>query len=46
MEAVLILATIIQRFGLAWQSDRKVTLQPGITLQPKGGVWIKLTKQP
>ena len=45
MKAVLILATVIQRFSLTWQSDRKVQLVPGITLQAKGGVWIKLTKQ-
>jgi cytochrome P450 len=45
MEAVLILATVIQRFSLTYQSDRKVTLVPGITLQAKGGVWIEITKQ-
>jgi cytochrome P450 len=38
METVLVLATILQRFGLEWQSHRKVTLNPGITPQPKGGV--------
>lgn len=45
MEAVLILATIIQRFGLAWQPDCNVALQPGITLQPKGGIWTRVTQQ-
>jgi len=42
MEAVLILATVIQRFRLEWQSDRPVVPRPSITLRPQGGVWVKL----
>jgi cytochrome P450 len=42
MEAVLILATVAQRFQLEWQRDRPVTPLPSITLRPKGGVWVKL----
>jgi len=42
MEAVLILATVIQRFRLDWQSDRPVVPRPSITLRPQGGVWVKL----
>jgi cytochrome P450 len=42
MEAVLILATVAQRFRLEWQSDRPVVPLPSITLRPGGGVWVKL----
>jgi cytochrome P450 len=42
MEAVLILATIAQRFRLEWQSDHPVVPFPSITLRPKGGVWVRL----
>jgi cytochrome P450 len=42
MEAVLILATIAQRFRLEWQSNHPVVPLPSITLRPKGGVWVKL----
>jgi cytochrome P450 len=41
MEAVLILATVAQRFKLEWQSDRSVVPLPSITLRPKGGIWVK-----
>src|SRR5262245_48514123 len=41
MEAVLILATVAQRFRLKWQSDHPVEPLPSITLRPKGGVWVK-----
>jgi cytochrome P450 len=40
MEAVLILATIAQRFGLEAQDERP-ELFASITLRPKGGVWLK-----
>ena len=43
MEAVLILATVAQRFRLQWHGTRPVVPQPSITLRPKGGVWIKPT---
>jgi cytochrome P450 len=42
MEAVLILATVAQRFRLEWQSDHPVVPLPSITLRPKGGVWAKV----
>jgi cytochrome P450 len=42
IEAVLLLATIAQRFGVIWQSDRPVTPFPSITLRPGGGVWVQL----
>ena len=41
MEAVLVLATVAQRFRLEWQPDRPVVPMPSITLRPKGGVWVK-----
>jgi cytochrome P450 len=46
MEAVLILATVIQRFRLEWQSDRPVVPRPSITLRPQGGVWVRLWARP
>lgn len=42
MEAVLILATVAQRFRLEWQGDNPIELMPSITLRPKGGVWVRL----
>ena len=45
MEAVLILATMAQRFSMEWQSDRPVTPFPSITLRPKGGVWVRLEER-
>ena len=41
MEAVLILATVAQRFKLEWQSDRSVVPLPSITLRPQGGIWVR-----
>ena len=41
MEAILVLATVAQRFRLEWQRDRPVVPFPSITLRPKGGVWVK-----
>lgn len=41
MEAVLVLATVAQRFRLEWQPDRPVVPLPSITLRPKGGVWVR-----
>ena len=45
MEAVLLLATIAQRFRLIVQKDQKVLLQPSITLRPKYGLKMLLKKQ-
>lgn len=42
MEAVLILATISQRFQLDLVSDRPIELQPSITLRPKHGIQVVL----
>jgi cytochrome P450 len=42
MEAVLILATVAQRFRLQWQADHPVVPLPSITLRPQGGVWVKV----
>jgi cytochrome P450 len=42
MEAVLILATVAQRFRLIWQPEHPIQLMPSITLRPKGGVWVRL----
>jgi cytochrome P450 len=41
MEAVLILATIMQRFRLIWTGERPIAPMPSITLRPKGGVWVR-----
>ena len=46
MEAVLILATVAQRFRLQWQGERPVVPLPSITLRPEGGVWVKLVPRP
>jgi cytochrome P450 len=45
MEAVLVLATIAQRFRLILQKEQKVALQPSITLRPKYGLKMLLKKQ-
>jgi len=42
MEAVLILATVAQRFRLRLQDTRPVVPLPSITLRPKGGVPLRL----
>jgi cytochrome P450 len=46
MEAVLILATVAQRFRLEWQRERPIQPMPSITLRPKGGVWVELVRRP
>lgn len=45
IEAVLVLTTMVQRFSMEWQSDRKVTPFPSITLRPNGGVWLKIKER-
>ncbi|MDQ3965706.1 MAG: cytochrome P450, partial [Actinomycetota bacterium] len=45
MEAVLLLATIAQRFRLSPASGRPVMPQPSITLRPKGGTKMVLTRR-
>jgi cytochrome P450 len=43
IEAMLILATIAQRFDAKWLPERPVIPFPSITLRPKGGVWVRLS---
>lgn len=45
MEAVLLLATIAQRFHLEVDSTHHVGMQPAITLRPKHGIKVKLHKR-
>ena len=45
MEAVLLLAAIAQRFHLSLVPKRPVTLFPSITLQPKDGIWVRLSER-
>lgn len=45
MEAVLILAAISQKFRFTLSADRKVELQPSITLRPKHGLNMRLQKR-
>jgi cytochrome P450 len=40
MEAVLILAMMVQRFRIERQQNRPVIPLPSITLRPKTGVWV------
>jgi cytochrome P450 len=42
MEAVLILAAVIQRFRLTLASDRPLELEPSITLRPKHGIPMRV----
>ncbi len=44
MEATLLLATIAQRFQLNLVPGHPVTAQPGITLRPRHGIRMKVTK--
>lgn len=44
MEAVLLLATISQRFQLTVEPDFPIVPQPSITLRPEHGVKVQLTK--
>lgn len=45
IEAILILATIAQRFSARWLPERTVTPFPSITLRPKGGIWAELRER-
>lgn len=45
MEAILILATVCQRFRVTLESDRPVTPFPSITLRPDGAVWVKTARR-
>lgn len=41
MEAVLVLATVLQKFRLTAEPGYVVKPWPSITLQPKGGIFLK-----
>ena len=45
MEAVLLLATITQKFRLRLALDRPVEPQPSITLRPRNGMRVALTRR-
>src|SRR5436190_19803264 len=45
MEAVMLLATIAQRFRLAIAPNHKVTVWPSITLRPKHGIKAVLNRR-
>ena len=45
MEAVLVLATIAQKFQLTLVPEHPIVLQPSITLSPKHGIKMLLTKR-
>jgi cytochrome P450 len=45
MEAVLLLATIAQKFRLRLAQDRPVEPQPSITLRPRNGLRVALTRR-
>jgi cytochrome P450 len=40
MEAVLVLATMAQRFRMELAGNQPVVPLPSITLRPKGGIWV------
>jgi cytochrome P450 len=40
MEAVLIIATMLQKIEAEWQGRSAIKPQSSITLRPKGGVWL------
>ncbi|GHA15940.1 cytochrome P450 [Devosia pacifica] len=45
MEAMLLLATIVQRFDVERLTDRPVKFLPSITLRPQGGIWVRLNRR-
>jgi cytochrome P450 len=45
MEAVLVLATIAQRFRFALLPGRRVVPKPSLSLRPNGGVWGTVTRR-
>ena len=45
MEAVLVLATIAQRFRFTLLPGRRVVPKPSLSLRPKGGVWGTVTRR-
>lgn len=45
IEAVLALATILRRFHVDWAGTRPIDPQPSITLRPRGGVRVRVTRR-
>ena len=45
MEAVLVLATLAQKFRLTCAADYRVVPWPSITLQPRGGVHLRIERR-
>ncbi len=45
MEAVLLLATIAQKFQLRLVPERPVRLLPAMSLRPRDGIWVMLSKR-
>ncbi len=45
MEAVLLLATIAQKFKIEVTPDEKVSMQPSVTLRPRNGIPVKLKRR-
>ena len=45
MEAVLILAAVLQRVSVSLVPGRPVVPQPLVTLRPKNGVWMRLARR-
>lgn len=45
MEAILLLATIVQRFRFAPEPGKPVEFDPSITLRPASGLWMRLQKR-
>ena len=45
MEVVLLLATIAQKFRLRLAPNQKVTLQPAMSLRPRDGIKMTLSKR-
>lgn len=41
-EAILMLATVTQRFRLKWEGEKPIVPLPSITLRPKGGLRMRL----
>jgi cytochrome P450 len=45
MEAVLLLATIAQKFKIEVAPGEKVSMQPSVTLRPRNGISVKLKRR-
>jgi cytochrome P450 len=41
MEAVLVMATLAQRWRMRLEPEQRIALQPKITLRPAGAVWMR-----